>query len=78
MQIPFAINNNNHYSINDNAAELAGRAVVYYRVKQIATNGSVTFSNTMVIHLKNANTNAATTNNSIILLQHKMALQLLR
>jgi hypothetical protein len=65
MQIPFAINNSNHYSISDNAPELAGRAVVYYRVKQIAANSSATYSNTMVIHLKNTNTNAATTNNSI-------------
>jgi hypothetical protein len=65
MQIPFVINNSNNYSINDNAAELAGRVVVYYRVKQIAANGSITYSNTMVVNLKGANTNAVTTNNSI-------------
>jgi len=65
MQIPFAISNSNHYSINDNAAELTGRVVVYYRIKQIAANGSITYSNTMVINLKDANTNTVKTNNVI-------------
>jgi hypothetical protein len=66
MQIPFVNNSNiNNYRINDNAAELAGRAIVYYRVKQIAANGTVTYSNTMVVNLKENNNNTVKTNTSI-------------
>ncbi|HMO62335.1 MAG TPA: T9SS type A sorting domain-containing protein [Ferruginibacter sp.] len=53
MQIPFATAAVNNYRVNDNAAELTGRAIAYYRVKQIAANGAVTYSNTMVVELNN-------------------------
>jgi amino acid permease len=33
-----------NFNINDNAAELAGRKVAYYRVKTINANGTVTYS----------------------------------
>jgi hypothetical protein len=66
MQIPFANSSNiNNYRINDNAAELAGRSVVYYRVKQVAANGTVTYSNLMVVNLKENNTNIVKANTSI-------------
>ena len=66
MQIPFTNNSSiNNYSINDNAAELAGRAIAYYRVKQVAANGSVTYSNVTVVNLKESNTNEAETNTAI-------------
>ncbi|MES2849488.1 MAG: T9SS type A sorting domain-containing protein [Bacteroidota bacterium] len=42
-----------NFRINDNAAELAGRKVAYYRVKTIAANGSVSYSNTMVVSINN-------------------------
>jgi hypothetical protein len=53
MQIPFATAAVSNYRVNDNGAELTGRAVAYYRVKQIAANGTVTYSNTMVVALNN-------------------------
>ena len=66
MQIPFTINSSiNNYSINDNAAELVGRVIVYYRVKQVAANGSVTYSNMIVVNLKESNTKEAETNTAI-------------
>ena len=52
MQVAFVNSNNiNNYRINDNAAELAGRAIAYYRVKQITVNGTITYSNVMVVNL---------------------------
>jgi hypothetical protein len=63
MQIALA-NNSNNYRISDNASELAGRAIAYYRVKQIDANGNITYSNTMVVNLqdaKNINTQSANT-----------------
>lgn len=66
MQIPFTNNSSiNNYSINDNAAELAGRAIAYYRVKQVAANGSVTYSNMIVVNLKETNTKEVETNTAI-------------
>jgi hypothetical protein len=53
LQVPFTNNSVKNYRINDNAAELAGRAVAYYRVKQISANGTITYSNTMVVNLDN-------------------------
>jgi hypothetical protein len=41
------------FSINDNAAELAGRKVAYYRVKTTNADGTVTYSNTTVVTLNN-------------------------
>jgi hypothetical protein len=66
MQIPF-INNSNisNYRINDNDAELAGRAIVYYRVKQTAANGMVTYSNVMVVNLKENNTDIPKKNTTV-------------
>lgn len=65
LQVAFANGTLNNYRINDNAAELAGRAVAYYRVKQIAANGTITYSNTMVVNLHQPNTAAVKTNNTI-------------
>ena len=50
-----------NFRINDNAAELAGRKVAYYRVKTINANGTVSYSNTMVVNLNNNEVAAATT-----------------
>ncbi len=58
MQIAFANNSSNNFRISDNAAELAGRVIAYYRVKQIDANGNISYSNTMVVNLQDAkNTN---------------------
>ncbi len=50
-----------NFKINDNAAELAGRKVAYYRVKTINANGTVVYSNTMVVNINNNEAAAATT-----------------
>ena len=66
MQIPFINSNSiNNYSINDNAAELAGRSVVYYRVKQIAANGTITYSNVMVVNLKENHSTMVNSNTAV-------------
>jgi len=49
------------FNINDNAAELAGRKVAYYRVKTINADGSVSYSNTTVVTLNNNEVAAAVT-----------------
>ena len=49
------------FNINDNAAELAGRKVAYYRVKTINTDGTVSYSNTTVVNLNNNEAAAETT-----------------
>jgi hypothetical protein len=61
LQVPFTNNSVKNYRINDNAAELAGRAVAYYRIKEIAANGTVTYSNTMVVNLGNKDAAVKTT-----------------
>jgi hypothetical protein len=61
VNVPFATN----MMVNDNAAELAGKAVAYYRVKTIAANGTVSYSNTMVVNL-NGTENASVKNNNTI------------
>jgi hypothetical protein len=67
MQIPFVNNSNiSNYRINDNDAELAGRTIVYYRVKQTAANGMVTYSNTMVVNLKENNNEIEKKNTTIL------------
>jgi hypothetical protein len=53
-----------NFKINDNAAELAGRKVAYYRVKTIAANGTVLYSNTTVVNLEAAE-GAATVKSTI-------------
>ena len=66
MQTVFTNNHSiRNYRINDNAAELAGRAIAYYRVKQIAANGMVTYSNVMVVNLNNQQSNIVKTTTSI-------------
>ncbi len=65
IQVPFATNNTvKNYRINDNAAELAGRAIAYYRVKQIDAKGNVSYSNVTVVNLQNEKNNA---NNTVTL-----------
>lgn len=39
------------FNISDNATELAGRKVAYYRVKMINADGTFSYSNTMVVSL---------------------------
>lgn len=63
MYIAFA--NNNKFSINDNAAELTGRKIAYYRVKQIAADGTITYSNTTVVNLENTAPASITHNTTI-------------
>src|SRR5436189_1396188 len=66
MQVAFANSNSiNNYRINDNAAELAGRAIAYYRVKQITVNGTVTYSNVMVVNLNTEKSGIVKTNTTI-------------
>ena len=66
MQTVFTNNNSiSNYRINDNAAELAGRAIAYYRVKQIAANGMITYSNVMVVNLNTEKSNFVKTTTSI-------------
>jgi hypothetical protein len=65
LQIAVVNGTINNYRINDNAAELAGRAVAYYRVKQIAADGTVSYSNITTVILHQANTAAVKTNNTI-------------
>jgi hypothetical protein len=60
VNIPFAGTVNN-FRINDTAAELAGRAIAYYRVKQTNANGTVTYSSTSVVNLNNNNAAVKTT-----------------
>jgi len=49
------------FNINDNAAELAGRKVAYYRVKTVNADGTISYSNTTVVNLNNNEAAAATT-----------------
>jgi len=48
-----AANTVSRFNISDNAAELAGRKVAYYRVKMINADGTFSYSNTMVVNLNN-------------------------
>lgn len=65
LSISFSNSSVNNYSIKDNAADLAGRAVVYYRVKQVAADGTVTYSNVKVVNLKENNTTKVKSNTTI-------------
>ena len=59
LQIPLSNNNSiKNYRISDDAAALTGRTVVYYRVKQVAANGNVTYSNVSVVNLQEAKNNS--------------------
>ena len=59
LQIPFSNTNSiKNYRINDDAAALTGRTIVYYRVKQVAANGNVTYSNVSVVNLQEAKSNS--------------------
>lgn len=57
------VNNNfgGTFNINDNAAELAGRTVAYYRVKTTNADGTVSYTNTTVVALNNTEAAAAAT-----------------
>jgi hypothetical protein len=55
---------NSNFIINDNATELSGREIAYYRVKQTSSNGTVSYSNTMVVNLNN--NNSAVKSNNVI------------
>lgn len=58
FQVFFSSSNSiKNYRINDNASELTGRAMAYYRVKQLAANGTVTYSNVMEVNLQDAKNN---------------------
>ncbi len=58
FQVSFSSSNSiKNYRINDNASELTGRAMAYYRVKQLAANGTVTYSNVMEVNLQDAKNN---------------------
>jgi hypothetical protein len=48
----FATGSQKSYKVKDNAAELATKAVVYYRLKQIDVNGRVTYSNVLTVRLQ--------------------------
>ena len=52
LQVAFSGNTINNISINDNAAELAGRKIAYYRVKQTNADGAVSYSNTTIVNLE--------------------------
>jgi hypothetical protein len=49
------------FSINDNAAALAGRKVAYYRIKTINADGTFSYSNTTVVSVNNNEMAAAVT-----------------
>jgi hypothetical protein len=61
VNVPFATN----MMVNDNAAVLAGKAIAYYRVKTIAANGTVSYSNTMVVSLNGTDAASVKNNNTI-------------
>ncbi len=62
LQISFSNSNSiKNYRISDDAAALTGRTVVYYRVKQVAANGNVTYSNVSVVNLQEAKNNSNVT-----------------
>lgn len=56
---------NTNFIIHDNVAELAGRKIAYYRVKTIAANGTVSYSNTTVVNLKTTEAAVTVSNTSI-------------
>jgi hypothetical protein len=56
---------NSNFRINDNAAELAGRKIAYYRVKQIAADSTITYSNVSVVNLQGIEQSTVTKNTSI-------------
>lgn len=59
LQVPFSNSNSiKNYRISDNADELTGRAIVYYRVKQVDAKGNITYSNVSVVNLQEAKNNS--------------------
>ncbi|MEI8059706.1 MAG: T9SS type A sorting domain-containing protein [Ferruginibacter sp.] len=48
----FATGSQKSYKVKDNAAELATKAVAYYRLKQIDNNGRITYSNVLTVRLQ--------------------------
>jgi hypothetical protein len=63
--VPTAMTANSNFRINDNATELAGRKIAYYRVKQIAADGTITYSNVTVVNLEGTEQSTITKNTSI-------------
>ncbi len=63
--VPAALAANLNFRINDNATELAGRKIAYYRVKQIAADGTITYSNVTVVNLEGTEQSTITKNTSI-------------
>jgi hypothetical protein len=66
VNVSTALATGNNFRINDNAAELAGRKIAYYRVKQTDANGNVTYSNTTVVNLNAAVQTSSVKNNASI------------
>jgi len=66
LQIPFSNSNSiKNYRISDNAEALKGRAIVYYRVKQVDAKGNITYSNVSVVNLQETKNNSNSTGNNI-------------
>jgi hypothetical protein len=55
-----------NYQLTDNAAELIGKTIVYYRLKQIDNNGKAIYSNTISVKLQNAGVTIQTWPNPFI------------
>lgn len=52
LQMPFTNGATvGNYRVSDNASELTGRTIAYYRVKQVNANGNISYSNVMVANL---------------------------
>jgi hypothetical protein len=65
VNVSNALATGNNFRINDNAAELAGRKIAYYRVKQVAANGTITYSNVTVVNLEGAEQSMLTKNTAV-------------
>ncbi len=68
LDISFSNNSSlKNYRVNDNAAALNGREIAYYRIKQTAATGIVSYSNVMIVnlHTTTLDTTAGVKNTSI-------------
>jgi hypothetical protein len=53
FQVPFTnAGSLNNFRINDDVSALTDRAIAYYRIKQIAADGHINYSNVIVVNLK--------------------------
>lgn len=68
LQMPFTNGATvGNYRVSDNASELTGRTIAYYRVKQVNANGNISYSNVMVANLNiQENTTALVKKNTTI------------